>query len=71
MVLYFKEETSLGDETAILWWNSGNEIPSDAVYFSQKMDTSNITLYVIRGHLKEGQSVSSFHDSMLLCTNFI
>lgn len=68
MVLYFKEETSLGYETAILWWNSGNEIPSDAVYFSQKTDTSNVTLYVLRGHLKEVQSVSSFYDSMLLCT---
>jgi hypothetical protein len=30
VVLYFKEETSLGDDTAALWLNDGNEIPSDA-----------------------------------------
>jgi len=36
VALYFKEETSLGDETATMEWNCGNEIPSDAVYFSQE-----------------------------------
>jgi hypothetical protein len=35
--------------------------------FPRRMDASNVTLYVIRGHLKEGQSVSLLYDSMLLC----
>jgi hypothetical protein len=36
--------------------------------YPRRMGILNVTLYVKRGHLKEGQSVSLFYDSMLLCT---
>lgn len=46
----------------------GMKYPMMPGNFPRRMDASNVTLCVIRGHLKEGQSVSLLCDSMLLCT---
>jgi hypothetical protein len=46
----------------------GMKYPVMPCDFPRRMDASNVTLYVIRGHLKEGQSVALLYDSMLLCT---
>jgi hypothetical protein len=45
----------------------GMKYPVMLCNFPRRMDASNVTLYVIRGHLKEGHSLSLLYDSMLLC----
>jgi hypothetical protein len=42
----------------------GMKCPVMLCDFPRRMDASNVTLYVIRGHLTEGQSVSLLYDSM-------
>jgi len=45
----------------------GMKYPVILYNFLRRMDASNVTLCFIKGHLKEGQSVSLLYDSMLWC----